>query len=407
MSITNKRRAAIFALILSLSPVLVLLFAEAIGLSYIHFRYGVEGKSYGQYKYDSELGAILTENSYSLSKQFNNFAFQNFADILPQRTPNQLRIITYGGSTTYCYNLGMKSSWPMRLQHHLQQQGLKGSEVLNAGDLQWSLGHAIVRAKREIPSLQPDYIIIYSGINEQSNYSRLKKYDNINLLDELKDGRYGLINNDFASGQSSWFFRSSLVFKAFLRYVKKPANKLIRQFYNVAGGDQQQAEQEAGSEQIRAVTLGEVDEHERDLYRKLLKQYHKRAWDASILENYQMVLKDFIKFVNYNGGQVIYIAQAMYVPRNWNEDIDTIRNESAIIRNSFLSKELALSLGAIVLDAQDIVAEYNGERTSDLFSDDTGIHFSKLGSNLLAKAITSELVKRGLVTPTLEPSKNP
>ena len=142
------------------------------------------------------------------------------------------------------------------------------------------------------------------------------------------------------------------------------------------------------------MTLGEVDEHERDLYRKHLKQ-HKRAWDASILENYQMVLKDFIKFVNDNGGQVIFIAQAMYVPRNWNEDIDTIRKESAIIRNSFLSKELAWSMGAIVLDAQDIVAEYNGERTSDLFSDDTGIHFSKLGSNLLAKAITSELVKGG------------
>ena len=38
----------------------------------------------------------------------------------------------------------------------------------------WSVGHIYKKALKDLPIIKPNYLIIYSGINEYSNYQNLK-----------------------------------------------------------------------------------------------------------------------------------------------------------------------------------------------------------------------------------------
>jgi lysophospholipase L1-like esterase len=139
--------------------------------------------------------------------------FQRRGDTGLAARKKALRIIAHGGSTTFSYNVPMDDTWPAQLERLLRTSGAVDTEVLNAGDVMWSLGHALTRAKRELPKLRPDYVIIYSGINEGANYWRLKLNDGIDLGRKLAASKRGIINNDLM--KASFLFRNSVVFKLF------------------------------------------------------------------------------------------------------------------------------------------------------------------------------------------------
>jgi lysophospholipase L1-like esterase len=122
---------------------------------------------YGLWQYDKELGAIHASNSYNSNSETNSLGFRNHEDVFEPKPPGALRIIAYGGSTTFCYNLDTEHAWPLRLQALLRAHHNPGDQVLNAGAVMWSISHEITRAERDLPRLHPDYVSIYSGFNEE------------------------------------------------------------------------------------------------------------------------------------------------------------------------------------------------------------------------------------------------
>ena len=250
-----KRTEIKFVVFLALLPFLLIAAAEGAAHGWVWFKYGVPGKSYGIYKADRELGGILAPDTYNTTREFNNLAFQRAEPTTVERPAEQLRIVAYGGSTTFSYNVPMNEAWPALLEKHLRAAGHRNAEVLNAGDVVWSLGHALVRARRELPALKPDFIIIYSGINEWSNHNRLKAYDGIDLAAELKKGRHGLIDNHLM--KANFLFRNSLLYKAFHHKI-------------VAFGQQ--------------ARNADID-------------IHKVDFDPAIQVNYNLVLRDFIALI--------------------------------------------------------------------------------------------------------------
>src|SRR5262249_5820840 len=86
-------------------PIILILGVEGVGRAIIHLKYGVAGKSYGLWQYDRELGAIHAANAYNHNSETNNFGFRNKENVVEPKPANALRIIAYGGSTTFCYNL--------------------------------------------------------------------------------------------------------------------------------------------------------------------------------------------------------------------------------------------------------------------------------------------------------------
>lgn len=340
-----RRSEVKFVVFLCLLPFLLIAAAEGAGHAWMWWKYGVPGKSYGIYKPDPELGGILAENSYNTMREFNNLAFQRADDTQLERPAGRLRILTYGGSTTFSYNVLMAQTWPALLEKNLRAAGFENAEVLNAGDVVWSLGHAIVRARRELGSLKPDYVILYSGVNEWSNHDRLTKLSGIDLAAELRQGRHGLIDNHLM--KANFLFRDSLLYKLFHHRVATP---LLRR------------------------ALADAPD---------APDVHAAPFDPAIQENYERVLRDFAALVEGVGAQVVFVVQAMATDARTAEEAAQARQASAALRVSYEAQGLALELGATVLDAQTPMLR-SGRPGDALFGPGSDVHFSVEGSRLLA-----------------------
>lgn len=174
-----------------------LLCLEVGGRLYIAAKYGVEGKSYGLWRYDAKLGAIHRENAYNSNATTNNYGFRNIEPVFEPKPANSTRVITYGGSTTFCYNLSNTQTWPAQLEGLMRSHAdtpdarfSREDQVLNGGAILWSIGHALARAQSDLPRLKPDFVVIYSGINEETNASYLNR-DNTPLSQFVANKEYG------------------------------------------------------------------------------------------------------------------------------------------------------------------------------------------------------------------------
>ncbi len=194
-----SRRWALRLVLLSL-PLLALGAAELSARAYFHLKYGVPGHRYGMSKYDPVLGAAPRELSYSQSAHLNDHAFRNSENVFQPKPPGSLRVITYGGSTVFCHDLRNDESWSIRLQELLRSRrpGGERDQVLNGGVVAWSLGHSFERARRDVPALQPDAVIIYSGVNEESNAAYLER-EGTPLKDLVERGEYGRFTRNLAT----------------------------------------------------------------------------------------------------------------------------------------------------------------------------------------------------------------
>jgi hypothetical protein len=336
-----KRTEIKFVVFLCLLPIVLIVAAEAAGQAWMWFRHGVPGKTYGIYQGDPELGGILAPDTYNTAREFNNLAFQRAEETKIDRPAGQLRIVAYGGSTTFSYNVTMAQSWPALLENRLRDGGFKGAEVLNAGDVVWSLGHAIVRARREVERLKPDYVILYSGINEWSNHNRLKTLSGVDLAAELAAGRHGAIDNHLM--KANVLFRSSLLYK-FVHF------RIL-------------------------VPLSKPDDGHVDI--------HSAPFDPAIQRNYDLVLGDFIRLIRKAGATPVFVVQAIGRDFGSTAAADAFRRNSAAMRVSLAGADVARAAGALVLDAQDAVRAA-GAPAARLFGPGSEVHFSVEGSKTLA-----------------------
>lgn len=334
------RKTVLFLVIISLGiPALLVMSLELVGRAYIHFQYGIPGKSYGLWRYDPELGAIHNENAYNTNSETNDYGFRNKENVFEPKPKDPYRVITYGGSTTYSYNLSNDEAWPIQLQKLLRRQHNSRDQVLNGGAILWSLGHAFARARGELPLLRPDYVILYSGINEETNANALRRQGK-ELQSVLDQGAFGTFATNL--DQNRWLKRNSVVVR-FFDYRLRP----IFGRWSV----------ENGKNGGKAVSVSE-------------------EVDQVVLENYLLTLRAFLDLIEQVGARPVFVIQA--------HGYNNARNKR-LTQYSRLAAPVARDAGAIAIDAQEVVDSYSGN-PMDLFYS-TGVHWSSVGAIRLAKFI--------------------
>ena len=339
-------------------PIILILGVEGVGRAIIHLKYGVAGKSYGLWQYDRELGAIHAANAYNHNSETNNFGFRNKENVVEPKPANALRIIAYGGSTTFCYNLSTDLAWPLRLQEILRAQHNASDQVLNGGDVGWSIGHELARAKRDLPKLKPDFVIIYSGVNEEYNAALLRA-EGVSFEQALKDGKTGLFSRNL--DHARWLKRNSLIIKC--RDIK---------CWDYVGDY-------VAARWWRSPNAGGAEAH----MAPAQPQAGSGAIDPVVSGNFNATLRDFIALIRAYGAKPIYVIVG---------GLPEIGQNGRLLQYSRQGAEVARQLGVIVLDSQEIIESYNGERRA-LFAD-TGVHWSETGAALLASFIYERALKQ-------------
>lgn len=197
---------------------LILIAIEGLLRVLVHVKYGRPGKSYGIWEYDPILGADHRSNGYNSLTSTNNYGFRNEEDVFEPNPKNSIRVIAFGGSTTYGHSLKDRETYSYLLQEKLRKiSGLEKSQVLNAGRVSYASSQSFEIMKKVIPKLKPDYAIIYEGINEGCNSHYLVK-DGYSLDDLLKRQEYGVMGKSFP--QHSWVTRDLLIVKLLDRWTK-------------------------------------------------------------------------------------------------------------------------------------------------------------------------------------------
>jgi lysophospholipase L1-like esterase len=78
--------------------------------------------------------------------------------------PAGVRVVCLGGSTTYGHELSADQAWPHIAQEVLRQEGIR-AEVLNAGVPGYGSRQLLLRYRRDIAPLKPDFVVLYEGWN--------------------------------------------------------------------------------------------------------------------------------------------------------------------------------------------------------------------------------------------------
>jgi lysophospholipase L1-like esterase len=336
-SLPRAKKALFLAVWALVPPLLLILAVEGGGRLYMHFKYGVPGKSYGLWRADAQLGAIHAEHGYNRIAVTNNMGFRNTEDVQTTRPPGSYRIIAYGGSTTFSYNLNNDETWPQQLENLLRAKHNAHDQVLNAGAIMWSVSHELARARRDLPVLKPDYVILYTGVNEEENARRLKQ-QGVDLAAAVREGRYGLFATNY--DQDNWFIR----------------NTMIGRYLNQRAADAADAVARDSVRNGRTV----ID----------------TTTDPVALAHFQVTLRAFIALIRQNGAIPIYVILA---------GLPELAHNARLLKYPRAGAAIARETGVQVLDAQTIVDGYGGHR-NDLFFR-SGHHWSAMGAKKLAAFI--------------------
>ena len=205
--------------------------------------------------------------------------------VLPEkRNPEDVVFIAYGGSTTFCYNLKQDEAWPYKFQEEMcnaqkNKESCKFS-VFNGGAIMWSVGHLYKKALRDLPIIKPNYLIIYSGINEYANYEHLKLNHKIDVKKSIINKEYGLTTKAY----NWWWIRHNSLFEKVIHH------KLLVPLKNVSRTI------------IKNYVYNDNDEN--------LKYNLDKNEYPIIFDNYIGVLKKFINLAKKHDTQIIFLAQS-------------------------------------------------------------------------------------------------
>jgi len=329
-TISTHRLASFWLLILVLIPIALLLLAEFCGRVIIWANYGVPGKTYGLWAYDEELGAIHAKNGYNSNSETNDYGFRNRENVFDPKPPTSHRVIAYGSSTTFCYNLPTDQAWPIELQTLLRQNHNPKDQVLNAGAIGWSISHEIRRAERDLPVLKPDYVILYTGGGEEDN-AVFAKVEGKSIAEALARGESRVIATNF--NQDMWLQRNSVLMRVYDKFV---------------------------GAKLRFTSAPPL----------------APEVDPVVIKHFLIVLDQFIDLIRKNGARPIYITMAG-LP--WGERKMLVSREGA---------RLARAKGVPVFDAQTIVDNWPGNK-EELFLSGSAHHYTETGSARLAEFIFS------------------
>jgi len=334
------RRLLLRLTLLSL-PLVGLVALEAAGRTYFYFRYGVPGHSYGMSKYDPVIGAVPRENSYSQTAHLNDYGFRNSEPVTAPKPAGSLRIITYGGSTTFCHHLSNDEAWPIRVQDQLRRQRPGGGQdqVLNGGVIMWSLGHSFEKARRDVPLLGPDAIVIYSGVNELYNALFLAS-EGVPMRDLVQRGEFGRFTTQLAFNTP---FRNVIVYKFVRDRVFVRAQQWLRP--------------------------SPPPPHPGAVF----------APDPDIMTNYLETLKRFVVYLREHGVTPVFVKEVL----------DPSHPDAALLASrtaySAMAATVAGKWGAVIVDPTAAFAD-PANQPRPLFQP-TGVHLTADGAVLMGSVI--------------------
>ena len=339
-------KGAIYPLICLLVLVVT---GEVLGRIYLGFRYGALGKRYGIFQSDPQLRMVHRPNSFNTITRLNNYGLRNPDDTQKEKASGALRVMVFGGSTTFGINLKDHETYPLQLQEKLRAQpGFEKTEVLNAGVICYSAGHNLLLMKRLLPELKPDYVLIFEGVNELLN-SWILGRDGVKL-DELKT--FGAIGKSYS--QADWLMQKSV--------LAKLVSSLL------------------------------VKEMEKKRAEKVAHEIHENSPEAVagpahpwVIENYKYLLTEMIHLARSHGATVVVIRFASYRRPDMRQFSDW-------------ALEIATREGALVFDEQAHF-EKSGISPEKLFIY-TGVHTTPLGADLMASGLfdlimNQEKIKNG------------
>lgn len=342
VGVGGRRQWMLRVILLSL-PLIGLVALEVSARIYYHFRYGVPGHSYGTSKYDPALGAAPRENSYSANAHLNDHAFRNSENVFQPKPDGALRVIAYGGSTTYCHHLNNDEAWPIRLQAALRQQRPGGGrdQVLNGGVIMWSLAHSFERAKRDVPLLRPDAVIIYTGVNERYNATFLAA-EGLPMRELVQRGEYGRFTTQLPFNTP---FRNVIVYKFARDRVFGPLQLALRR-----------------------------------------EPVIEPVVDPFIMENYLHTMRRFVGYLKDNGVTPIVVKE-VFDPANPKARLNEVGTSY-----SAEAARVAPSWGAVVVDPT--AAFHSPEHGGTGLFQNTGVHMTQAGANLMASEIFAQAFRK-------------
>ncbi len=209
---------------------LFLLIGEAACRVVMWWKHGVPAHSYGIYIGDDEVGAVHKPHGYNSNTVLNNWGFRNTEDFPEVKPAGATRIYCSGGSTTFCYNLDTDAAWPSVLQRKLRAiPGHEKDEVMNAGEICYSLGHEFGLARRLLPKLKPDIVITFTGVNEGMMGGQFAAQSPTKLDELLASQTWGVAPRNL--DQARFWKRSSALVRLWDYYGKKLFEKQATAVY--------------------------------------------------------------------------------------------------------------------------------------------------------------------------------
>jgi len=193
----------------------------------VHIFYDVSGKAPGLWVDDAELGAVYGPDRYNSFTSLNAQGFRNQEDVFEPKLAGTLRVMMVGGSTTFGKNIIKdEDTIAFQLERRIRNHpGHARSQVLNAGVTNFTAGHNLRMLQRWIPAYQPDYVILYEGINETQNEYFLRQ-EGVPMRN-IESG-YGILAKGF--DQNDWWKRHLMVLRHLDQWIKlRVIRKRMRQ----------------------------------------------------------------------------------------------------------------------------------------------------------------------------------
>lgn len=313
------------------------------------WKHGVPGHTYGIYRADDEIGAVHRPHSYNSNSIINNFGLRNTEDIAQVKPAGALRVYCSGGSTTFCYNLVTDEAWPAILQKELRSApGHEKDEVLNGGEICFSLNHEFALGRRTIPTLKPDVVLLFTGVNEgmQAQQFAAQSPERLNQLMRAEAWGVPATNLD----QARFWKRNSALTRLWDYYGKK----LL----------EHQATAEFRSEDILTPPPGDPSMH------------------PFVMANLEHTLPKYLDFIKANGATPVVIRFGDNGMHNWYMDHGIRKwREKAV--------QIAMERGVTICDVAAVIDKRSDRKECFV---ESGVHVTSLGAQVMATELKKTLL---------------
>ena len=122
---------------------------------------------------------------HTIHMKINDDGFRAESNFVRPKPPGPYRIVALGASSTFGFFVEDAETFPRQLERLLREaHPYRAIEVLNLGIPHATSDNLLALARAELPSLQPDLIVIYSGVNDAGHP---KQKEDAGAVYRLKD----------------------------------------------------------------------------------------------------------------------------------------------------------------------------------------------------------------------------